>query len=141
MNQCPPGSQVFHWSHFEFFRKIRGDIRELLFITGVNVTGNKLFSGVNDTLPVSLTPAINLCHGFSVIARVVDTGEQFITGDNDTGNNFVAGDNDTGDNFVTGDNDTGEQLSTVTTTPAINSLPVTRTRTHGGGELPRIGES
>ena len=69
-------------------------------------------------LPVSLTPAINLCHGFSVIAGVVDTGEQFITGDNYTGNNFVAG-----------DNDTGEQLSPVTTTPAINLLPVTRTRT------------
>jgi hypothetical protein len=66
---------------------------------------------------VSLTPAINLCHGFSVIAGVVDIGEQFITGDNDTGNNFVAG-----------DNDTGEQLWPVTTTPAINLLPVTRTR-------------
>jgi hypothetical protein len=81
----------------------------------------KLFSSVNDTgenlLPVSLTPAINLCHGFSVIAGVVDTGEQFITGDNDTGNNFVAG-----------DKDTGEQLSLVTTIPAINLLPVTRTR-------------
>jgi hypothetical protein len=47
-------------------------------------------------LPVLLTPAINLYHGFSVIASVVDTGEQFITGDNDT----------------------GEQLSPVTTTPA-----------------------
>ncbi len=33
MNQCPPSPQVFHWSHFEFFSKIRGDIRELLFIT------------------------------------------------------------------------------------------------------------
>jgi hypothetical protein len=44
-------------------------------------------------LSVSLTPAINLCHGFSVIAGVVDTGEQFIA-----------------NNFVTGDNDTGEQL-------------------------------
>ena len=64
-----------------------------------------------------------------MIAGVVDTGEQFITGDNDTGNNFVAGDNDTGDNFVAGDNDTGEQLSPVTTTPAINLLPITRTRT------------
>jgi hypothetical protein len=80
-------------------------------------------------LPVSLTPAINLCHGFSVIAGVVDTGEQFITGDNDTGNNFVAGDNDTGDNFVASDNDAGEQSSLVTTTPVINLLPVTRTRT------------
>ncbi len=63
-----------------------------------------------------------------MISGVIDTGEQFITGDNDTGNNFVACDIDTGDNFVTSDNDTGEQLSPVTTTPAINSLPVTRTR-------------
>jgi hypothetical protein len=61
-------------------------------------------------LPVSLTPVINLCHGFSVIAGVVDTGEQFITGDNDTGNNFDAGDSDTGDNFVAGDNDTGDNF-------------------------------
>jgi hypothetical protein len=35
---------------------------------------------------------INLCHGFSVIACVVDTGEQFIAGDNDTGDKFFAGD-------------------------------------------------
>jgi hypothetical protein len=55
----------------------------------------------------SLTPAINLCHGFTVIAGVVDTGEQYIAGDNDT----------------------GEQLLPVTTTPAMNLLPVTRTRT------------
>ena len=53
---------------FRIFSKIRGDIRELMFITGVNDTGEKL-------LPVSLTPAINLCHGFSVISGVVDTGE------------------------------------------------------------------
>jgi hypothetical protein len=68
--------------------------------------------------PVSTTPAINLCHGFSVIAGVVDTGEQ-----------FIAGDNDSGDKFIAGDSDTGEQLSQVTMTPAINLLPVTRTRT------------
>ncbi len=86
-------------------------------------------AGAKNLLPVSLTPANNLCHGFSVNAGVVDTGEQFITGDNDTGNNFVAGDNNTGDNFVAVDNDTGEQLSPVTTTPAINLLPVTRIRT------------
>jgi hypothetical protein len=65
MNQCPQGPQVFHWSLFEFFAKIRGDIRELMFITGVNDTGDKLFSGVNDT-------------GEKFIAGVVDTGEQFI---------------------------------------------------------------
>jgi hypothetical protein len=31
------------------FSKIRGDIRELMFIAGVVYTGEKLFSGVNDT--------------------------------------------------------------------------------------------
>ena len=54
--------------------------------------------------PVSTTPAISPCHGFSVIAGVVDTGDKFIV-------------------------DTGDQLSAVTTTPAINLSPVTRTRT------------
>ncbi len=44
------------------FSKIRGDIRELMFITGVNDTGNKLFNGVNDT-------------GEKLIAGVVDTGD------------------------------------------------------------------
>ncbi len=77
-----------------------------------------------------------------MIAGVVDTGEQFITGDNDTGNNFVAGNNDTADSFVAGENDTGEPLSPVTTTPAINLLPGLQEQgRHGGGELPRIGES
>ena len=67
---------------------------------------------VNNLLPVSLTPAITFFPG------VVDTGEQ-----------FIAGDNDSGDKFIAGDSDTGEQLSQVTMTPAINLLPVTRTRT------------
>jgi hypothetical protein len=40
-----------------------------MFITGVNVTGDKLFTGVN------ATPPINPCHGFSVIASVVDAGD------------------------------------------------------------------
>ncbi len=53
-----------------------------------------------------------------MIAGVVDTGEQ-----------FIACDNDTGDNFIDGDNDTSEQLAPATTTPAINLLKVTRTRT------------
>ena len=47
---------------FWIFSKIRGDIHELMFITGVNDTGNKLFSGVNDT-------------GEKFIAGVVDTGD------------------------------------------------------------------
>ncbi len=52
MNQCPPGPQVLHWGHFEFFLKIRGDIREWIFIAGVvgvNDTGEKFIAGVNDT--------------------------------------------------------------------------------------------
>jgi hypothetical protein len=52
---------------------------------------------------VSTTQAINLCHGFSVITGVVDTGEQLIAGDNDTGDNFIASDKDTGDKFIAGD--------------------------------------
>jgi hypothetical protein len=51
----------------------------------------KIFS--NECLsPVSTTPAINPCHGFSVIAGVVDIGVKFIAGDNDTGDKFIAGD-------------------------------------------------
>ena len=46
---------------FWIFPKIRGDIRELMFITGVNDTGEKLLSSVNNT------------------------GEKFIAGVNDTG--------------------------------------------------------
>ncbi len=34
---------------FWIFSKIRGDIREWIFIAGVIDTGDKLFSGVNDT--------------------------------------------------------------------------------------------
>ncbi len=107
MSPRPP---IFHWSHFEFFQKFAKIFAN--YCSAVSTTPAK------NLLPVSLTPAINLCHGFSVIAGVIDTGEQFITSDNDTGNNFVAG-----------DNNTGEQLSPVTTTPPINLLPVTRTRT------------
>jgi hypothetical protein len=87
-----------------------------MFISGINDTGEKLFSGVNET-GKKFIAGVNLCHGFSVIAGVVDTGEQ-----------FIAGDNDIGDNFIAGDNDTGEQLSPLTTTPAINLLPVARRR-------------
>ncbi len=57
-----PSPQIFHWGRFEFFAKIRGDIRELMFITSVNDTGEKLFSGVNDT-------------GEKFIAGGVETGD------------------------------------------------------------------
>jgi hypothetical protein len=101
-----PRPQVFHWSHFEFFRQF-AEIFANYCLSPVSLTP------VINCSAVSTTPtAINLCHGFSVITGVVDTSEQFITSDNDTA----------------GDKDTGEQLSPVTTTPAINLLPVTRTR-------------
>jgi hypothetical protein len=50
---------------FWIFSKIRGDIRELMFIACVNDTGEKLFSGVNDT-------------GKKFIAGVVDTSDKFL---------------------------------------------------------------
>jgi hypothetical protein len=48
-----------------------------MFISGVNDTGDKLFSAVSTTpltnlSEVSLTPAINLCHGFSLIGGVIN---------------------------------------------------------------------
>jgi hypothetical protein len=64
----------------------------------------KSCSAVSMTTAKNLSPVISPCHGFSVIAGVVDIGDKF---------------------FV----DTGDQLSAVTTTPAINLSPVTRTRT------------
>jgi hypothetical protein len=55
MNQCPPGSQVFHWGRFEFFRKFAeifaNDTGDKLF-SGVNNTSEKLFTGVNDTADI-----------------------------------------------------------------------------------------
>ena len=49
-----------------------------MFITSVNDTGDKLFTGVNDTGDKFIAGVndINPCHGFSVIARVIDTGEK-----------------------------------------------------------------
>ncbi len=71
---------------FRIFSQIRDDILEWMFITGVNDTGDKLFTGVKNTADkFMLTPAINPCHGFLVIAGVIDTGEKFITGDNHAG--------------------------------------------------------
>ncbi len=68
MNQCPPGPQVFHWSHFEFFRKF-AEIFANYCLSPVSTTPVRNCSAVSTTpaknlLPVSLTPAINLCHGF-----------------------------------------------------------------------------
>ncbi len=56
-----PQAPKYSIGAFWIFSKIRGDIRELMFITGVNHIGDKLFSGVNDTSE-------------KFIAGVVDTG-------------------------------------------------------------------
>ncbi len=101
------------------FSKIRGDICESLFITGVNDTGvndtgDKLSSGVKDTHE-------------KFIAGAVDTGEQFIfprccwyhsgkkpkslefiTNVNDTVEKLFSGVNDTADKFFGGVIDTGD---------------------------------
>ncbi len=47
---------------FRIFSKIREDILEWMFITGVNDAGDKLFTGVNDT-------------GDKLIGGVNDTGD------------------------------------------------------------------
>jgi hypothetical protein len=68
--------------------KIYGDNRKRMFISGVNDPADKLFGGANDTADklslVSMTPVINLCHGFSVISSVIDTSKKFISGVVDT---------------------------------------------------------
>jgi hypothetical protein len=68
MNQCPPGPQVFNWSHFEFFRKF-AEIFANYFsvIAGVADIGEQFITGDNDT------------------------GNNFDAGDNDTGDKFIAG--------------------------------------------------
>jgi hypothetical protein len=41
INQFPPSPRVSHLDRFEFFQKIRGDIRRSRLTTGVNDTGGK----------------------------------------------------------------------------------------------------
>ena len=47
MNQFTPHPRVFHLDRFEFFPKIRGDIRESRCTTGINDTGGKFATGIN----------------------------------------------------------------------------------------------
>ncbi len=57
-----PGPLSIPVGLFRIFTKIRGNIRNFVFIVGVSETGKMLFSGVNDTddklSPVSLLRAI-----------------------------------------------------------------------------------
>ncbi len=61
-----------------------------MFITGVNGTGNKLFTGVNDTRDK-----------FSVIPGVVDTASKFLSGVNRW--TIIVDDNDISDKFIASD--------------------------------------
>jgi len=44
-----PGPLSIPLEPFQFFMKIRGNILEWIFITDVNDTGDKLFTGVHNT--------------------------------------------------------------------------------------------
>jgi hypothetical protein len=70
-----PQPQGIPLGPFQFFSKIRGDIRKSRCTTGID-TGGKLTPGVNDT-------GGKFCHSF---ASVVDTGGKFATGVNDMKN-------------------------------------------------------
>jgi hypothetical protein len=47
--QVSPGPLNFPLGPLRFFSKIRGDIRNFVFIASVVDAGHKLFTGVNDT--------------------------------------------------------------------------------------------
>ncbi len=72
MSPRPPSIPV---GLFQIFSKIRGDIREWIFIAGVvdTIKGEKFIAGVNDT------------------------AEKLFTGVNDTADKLFGGVNDTGD--------------------------------------------
>ncbi len=70
----------------------------------MSTTPAKSCSAVSDTSEKFIAGVISPWHEFSVITGVIDTRDKFII-------------------------DTGDQLLAVTTTPAINLSPVTRTRT------------
>jgi hypothetical protein len=112
MNPCPPGPIGSIGAVLNFLENLRAN--ECL--SPVDDTGDKLFSGVNDTVDDKCIAGVISCLGFSVIAGVVDTGDKFIASDNAT----------------------GEQLSPVTMPPAINLLAVTRTRSPWRWELPKL---
>jgi hypothetical protein len=65
-------------------RHRRKAVQRCPIIAGVVATGEKL-SQVTTIPAKNLSPFFNPCHGFSVIAGVVDTGNKFITGVVDTG--------------------------------------------------------
>jgi hypothetical protein len=86
MNQFPLSPRVFHKDRFKFFPKIHRNILKSRCTTGINKTGCKFGTGVNDTggnmPPVSTTPAANFSTSFT---SDVDTGGKCATSVNDDG--------------------------------------------------------
>jgi hypothetical protein len=84
--QFPPQPQSIPIEPFQFFSKIRVDIRKSRCATGINDT-------VSNLPPVSTSPAANLSTSFT---SVVDTGGKFASSVNNTGGKFATGVNNTG---------------------------------------------
>ncbi len=65
---------------FQIFLKIRGDIRKSRSTIGINDSGGKFATGVNNTggnlPPVSTTPAANFATSFASVTGVSDTGDK-----------------------------------------------------------------
>jgi hypothetical protein len=73
-----------------------------MFITSVNNTGDKLFSGVNDTGEQFIFPGVvdtvqKKTKSLKLIAGVNDTAKKLFTGVNDTADKFFGSVSDTGD--------------------------------------------
>ncbi len=92
-NQCPPGPPL---EPFWIFSKIRGNICELMFITG-----DKLFSGEQFIFPrCCWYRSEKKPKSLKFIASVNDNAEKLLTGVNDTVDKFFGGVSDTGDERV-----------------------------------------
>ncbi len=76
MNQFSPSPRVSHQDRFEFFAKIRGDIRKSRCTTGINHSGGKIAAGINDTGGKFATGINNTSFATS-FASVVDTGGKY----------------------------------------------------------------
>ena len=117
INQFPPSIWVYHYGHFEFFRKFA----EIFASQGAPPVST---TPVANLPPVSAPPVANFS---TIFASVVDTGGKFATGVNDTGGKFA-----------TGVNDAGGKLPPVSTTPAANLPPVSLTPVENNGNKIRL---
>ncbi len=139
INQFPPSPRVSHLDRFEFFSKIRGDIRSSRLTTGVqmkkifnqkicnNFVVTPLDSRVNTYIHFCLQvhlkvsaawyyshclPPVSLTPGSNlppVSTTLVKLVAKFAAGVVDTGGKFATGVVDTGGNFAAGVVDTGGQ--------------------------------